>query len=82
LNKLVNRKLAAGDFIKIQIIDKRINQNDTQIKSIGKLVDFATPEEVEKYFGTKVVTARVGEQVVLAAVNTDESLNTESNFIL
>lgn len=82
LNKLASRKLTAGDFIKIQITDKRINQNDTQIKTIGKLIDFATPDEVDKYFGSKIVTDRVGEPVVAGSVNTEVDLNTESNFIL
>ena len=88
MNKNFKKKLVSGDYIKIQIINKRINQNDTQIKSIGKLIDFATPEEVEKYFGTKIVTERVtdelnlgksGDQIVEA--NTEEP-DTESNFII
>ena len=51
VHKQSNRKLISGDYIMIQIVDKRINQNDSQIKSIGKLIDFSTPEDVEKYYG-------------------------------
>jgi DNA-directed RNA polymerase subunit E'/Rpb7 len=65
LNKLSKNKLLAGDYVKIQIIDKRINQNDSQIKTIGKLLDYATPEEVNTYFGSKIIT----------------ETTTESNFI-
>jgi hypothetical protein len=36
-------------------MDKRINQNDTQIKIMGKLLDFATENEVEKYYGSKII---------------------------
>ena len=48
------RKLISGDYVKILIVDKRINQNDTQIKTIGKLLELATPEEVDNYFGNKL----------------------------
>lgn len=78
-NKLLKRKLVSGDYVKIQIIDKRINQNDSQIKAIGKLLDLATPEETEKYFGSKVVSETKTEQIESA--NTEEA-SVESNFIL
>ena len=72
-NKNSKRKLLAGDYVKIQITNKRINLNDTLIKIIGKLEDFATEEEVNKYFGNKVSTDRNEA--------TSES-NSESNFII
>jgi len=50
-----NVKLAIGNFVCIQILDKRINKNDTQIKAIGKLLNLATESEVEKYFGSKII---------------------------
>jgi hypothetical protein len=53
------------NYVKIQITDKRINQNDSQIKTIGKLLDYATNEEINTYFGSKIIT----------------ETNTESNFI-
>ncbi len=90
-NKLKKRKLGREDFVKIQIVDKRINQNDSQIKSIGKLIDFATTEEVDKYFGSKIVTERVIDGVKMTqpideasqmeSVNTEEP-ETESNYII
>jgi DNA-directed RNA polymerase subunit E'/Rpb7 len=82
LNKLNKKKLQRDDFVKIQIIDKRINQNDSQIKSIGKLIDFATSEEVEKYFGSKIVSEKNTEDVKMnqqESTNTDE---TETNYII
>jgi hypothetical protein len=91
LNKPKKKKLMANDFIKIQVIDKRINQNDSQIKAIGKLLDFATPEEVDKYFGSKIITEKIIDDTRVAivvdqpeqmeTVNTEEA-ETESNFII
>lgn len=91
LNKLKKKKLAREDFVKIQIVDKRINQNDSQIKSIGKLIEFATTEEVDKYFGSKIVSERIidgvkmnqpiDEASQIESINTEEP-ETESNYIL
>jgi len=50
--KNTNTKLNIGDYVKIQIINKRINEGDTQIKTIGKLLDIPTEKEIEKYFGS------------------------------
>ncbi len=82
LNKLNKKKLQRDDFVKIQIMDKRINQNDSQIKSIGKLIDFASSEDVEKYFGSKIVSEKTTEDI---KVNQQDSLNTdetETNYII
>lgn len=91
MNNHTNKKLASGNYIKIQIVDKRINQNDSQIKAIGKLLDFAIPEEVDKYFGSKIVSERIVDDIKVTdilyesgqinTVNTDEA-NLTSNFII
>ena len=52
-NKTTKTKLAIGDHVKIHIIDKKINKNDVQIKVLGKLLDYATPKEVDTYFTNK-----------------------------
>jgi len=49
-----NVKLNIGDYVCIQIINKRINQYDTQIKTIGKLLDLPTDKQIEKYFGNVI----------------------------
>ena len=74
VNKKTQKKLAVGTYTKIQIIDKRINQGDTQIKIMGKLLDFATDEEVDKYYGSKIIK---NENTDLVTTETDES-----NFII
>jgi len=45
-----NIKLNIGDYVCILIINKRINQYDTQIKTIGKLLGLPTSKQVETYF--------------------------------
>jgi len=56
-----NVKLEVGKYVCIQVINKRINKNDVQIKVIGKLLEIATENEVKKYFGSKI------EEEVLAS---------------
>jgi len=77
MNKNSKKRLLSNDYVKIQIIEKRINRNDSQIKTIGKLLDFATSEEVDKYFGNKIVSERTTE---LKTETTEVS--EESNFII
>jgi DNA-directed RNA polymerase subunit E'/Rpb7 len=83
MNKLKKKKLNRDDYVKIQIIDKRINQNDSQIKSIGKLIDFANLEEVNKFFGSKIISEKNTDD---SKINPAESNNTdievESNYII
>ena len=49
----MKKKIEINEFIKIQIVDKRVNQNDNQIIAIGNLSEFATPEEIDTYFINK-----------------------------
>lgn len=88
LNRLTKKKLISGDYVKIHVVNKRINQNDVQIKAIGKLLDLATEKEVEQYFGAKIVSNKVVsdneiniDSETLESVNSNEE-NSESNFIL
>ena len=74
MHKKVNKKLAIGNFVKVQIVDKRINQGDSQIKIMGKLFDFASEEEVEKFYGAKILKEEVKSD--------NESKTDESNFII
>jgi len=71
LNKKDKSNLKINNFIKIEVINKRINQGDHQIKVIGKILDYATEDEVSKYFGS--IIEKVDE-----TTNSDE----ENNFII
>jgi hypothetical protein len=75
-HKNSNIKLVIGNFVKIQITDKRINQGDSQIKIMGNLQDFATNEEVEKYYGSKIIKTETQEENIEQNDN-----NNETNFI-
>lgn len=63
-----NIKLKIGDFVLIQIINKRINTGDSQIKTIGKLLDLANEKQIDDFY-----TAN-------NKINIIE--NSESNFII
>ncbi len=65
-------KLNIGDFVLVQIVNKRINTGDIQIKTIGKLLDLATPEQINKLFITN--------NEIIESTTVDET-NDESNFI-
>jgi DNA-directed RNA polymerase subunit E'/Rpb7 len=60
-----NIKLEIGNYVCVKILNKRINKGDTQIKTIGRLLNLATELEVDKFFGNKII---------------DEN-NEESNYI-
>jgi DNA-directed RNA polymerase subunit E'/Rpb7 len=81
-NKNNDKKLVTEDYVKIQITDKRINQNDNQIKSIGKLIEFASVDEVTKYFGSKINKYNDPDVSGLQDSDTIENNDTESNFII
>ena len=93
-HKKSNKNLSIGDFVKIQIIDKRINQGDSQIKVIGKLQDFASEEEIEKYYSFNIIKTEVSEETKKSTdkneiiktdkkeiIKTDETEENESNEI-
>jgi DNA-directed RNA polymerase subunit E'/Rpb7 len=98
VNKKTKKKLMIDDYIKIQIMAKRINQNDIQIKIIGYLIDIALPDEIDKYFGTQISSKNIddttgdctgedGSCLTTVETNTIDSVNTtisntESNFII
>jgi DNA-directed RNA polymerase subunit E'/Rpb7 len=52
INKENKKKLQSLDYILVEIIDKRINANELQIKTIGKLLNYASEDDINKYFKT------------------------------
>ena len=56
VNKKTKEKLLIDDYIKIKIMAKRINQNDIQIKIIGYLINLASQEEINTYYGSQIIT--------------------------
>jgi DNA-directed RNA polymerase subunit E'/Rpb7 len=80
-NRNNNKKLVIEDFVKIQITHKRNNKNDNQINTIGKLVDYATEDEVKNFFGSKINKNNDQEQSI-QDTDTIENNEGESNFII
>ena len=46
--------LKDNNYIKVQILNKRINQGDFQIKAIAKLIDFATEKDVKDFYNSNL----------------------------
>lgn len=67
--------LKLNNYIKVEIVNKRINQGDHQIKVISKLLDYATDEEINSYFGS-IITTEDQEQ------EQEDSGQEENNFII
>lgn len=51
-NRKTGKELKENDFVKVKILDRRINQGDYHINTIGRLMDHASKEEIVKYFGS------------------------------
>ena len=67
-HKSKDSNLKSEDYVKV-IIDKiKVNQNDTQIKTIGILNDYAKTSEKEMYYGS--------------IINEEKEESDEDNFIL
>ena len=71
-NKKNNKRLNVGDYVLVQIVNKRINSGDTQIKTMGLLLDFAQEAHIKEYYET-------GKDE-LTSVDTNQQ--DESNFII
>jgi hypothetical protein len=54
-NIKANRKLQASDYCIVKILEKRINQDDSQIKLGCQLIDLATEEQVQQLFGSTII---------------------------
>jgi len=52
----VDKFLQIGDYIKVLIKTKKVEPGDKRIAIIGKIVNVATDEEVEKFYYNKIVS--------------------------
>lgn len=69
--------LKTNDYVKVKIIAKRINNGDSQIKTMGLLLDYATDKEITNYYGS-IIKEEIKEEVVLE----DKKEKKVSNFII
>jgi len=72
LHKPRKEKLIVGQYIKIHILNKNINQGDVQVKAIGIMMDYATTDELTKYYGNIIEDSPLNEI----------SEETENSFII
>jgi DNA-directed RNA polymerase subunit E'/Rpb7 len=76
LHKKEKERLKTNRYVKVEIIAKKINNGDHQIKTIGRLLDYATNTEVEKYYGSVIQTDNFIEE------EEKEEEEDDSNFII
>jgi DNA-directed RNA polymerase subunit E'/Rpb7 len=74
-NNIKNTNLKIKDYVLVQILTKRINSGDSQIKTICKLLDFASEDHIKEYFQSNDIDDVID-------INTNETDQTESNFII
>jgi DNA-directed RNA polymerase subunit E'/Rpb7 len=67
-----NRKLQSGDYCIVKILEKRINQDDSQIKLGCQLVDLASEEQVLQFFGSTIVEQNEKQSIVNKEETEDE----------
>jgi DNA-directed RNA polymerase subunit E'/Rpb7 len=79
VNKKTKKRLLIDDYIKIQIMAKRINQNDIQIKIIGYLINLASQEEIDTYYGSQIVTNKTTDEAQDNCNDEDGSCKTTAN---
>ena len=76
-NKKTDKVLSENNLVKVLVTKIKINQNDTQIKCIGNLLDTPTDKEVEEYYGIIIKEESEDE------LSEDENVNKDTdNFIL
>jgi DNA-directed RNA polymerase subunit E'/Rpb7 len=78
LNKKDKVNLKLNNYIKIKVVNKRINQGDHQIKVIGNLLDFATEDEVSNYYGS-IISTDVNTETEDNGISENQS---EDNYII
>ena len=72
LHKKSKEVLKVNSFVKVTVLKSRINQEDYQIKVIGKLIDFATEEEITQYYGN-IIESNDEESI-------DDNINQEGGY--
>jgi len=77
LHKKTKEVLKVNSFVKITVLKSRINQEDYQIKVIGKLLDFATDEEVTQYYGNIIESNN--EELIEDNTNQEGGCDEENN---
>lgn len=71
----IDRFLQIGDYIKVLIKTKKVEPGDKRIAIIGKIVNVATDQEVEKYYYNKIVSNEID------VINENIQFNEDTDYI-
>lgn len=64
-HKKTKEELQNDKYVKVLIKKTKINQGDTKIKCMGKLIDYATKEEYTKYFGNYIEEENIEDNFII-----------------
>lgn len=76
------QKLKTNQYIKVHLINKKVNKGDSQINTMGKLLDIASENEVKKYFGSVIVNNNTLDMSEQPEESNNEMTAGGSNFII
>jgi DNA-directed RNA polymerase subunit E'/Rpb7 len=71
-NKQTKNKIETNQYVKIHILNTRINQGDAQIKAIGRLLDIPTKMEITQFYGSNIPNEN----------NDENTNNSNTSFII
>ena len=74
-----DRFLEIGDYIKVEILNKKIDPGDKKIGIIGKIVSLATEEEVKEFYYDKVLVDE--QEIEQEIVHFNEDIEEDNNPI-
>ncbi len=76
------KKLKTNQYIKFILLNKKINKGDSQINTMGRLLDVVSEDEVNKYFGAVIVNNNTLDVNEDKEKNNNEMTAGGSNFII
>ena len=76
------QKLKTNQYVKVHIVNKKINKGDSQINTMGRLIDIASENEVKKYFGSVIVNNNTFDMDEKDHIENKEMTAGGSNFII
>lgn len=76
------KKLKTNQYVKVHIVNKKINKGDSQINTMGRLIDIASENEVKKYFGSVIVNNNTLDMDENDNIENKEMTAGGSNFII
>lgn len=73
----VKKELQQGDFLKVLIEGRKFNQGDDKIGVFGKVLDIASPEEVEEFYTSSI---REEDKTMSSGLQQQVEFNEDSDY--